>query len=173
LRGFTLIEILCVVVILGIASAVVIPNLGMQNDQYCSAAARVVMADLIYAQNQAIVTQSVTYVNFNTTGQTYSLLSVSPSTNPLAYLQNPVALGNYTRTFNSSVQPQLQSTTISSVSFDGNTTLAFDELGQPLSWTAATNSTAPLANSGSIVIQSGTVSITVSIEPYTANLTAQ
>jgi hypothetical protein len=161
------------VLILGIASALVIPNLTMRDDLYCNAAARIVMADLIYAQNQAIVTQSVTYATFNTSAQTYSLLSVSPSTNPLVYLQDPVALANYTRTFNSTAQSQLQNATMSSVNFDGNTTLAFDELGQPLSWSASTRTTAPLVNSGSIMIQSGTYSITVSIEPYTANLTAQ
>ena len=53
-RGFTLVEILCVVVILGIASAIIIPQLGTHDDMKVAAAARTVMADLIYAQNTAI-----------------------------------------------------------------------------------------------------------------------
>src|SRR4051812_1277839 len=62
--AFTLVEILMVVIILGIASAVIVPNLGTRNDMNVAAAARVVMADLMYAQNRAIVTQSMTYVQF-------------------------------------------------------------------------------------------------------------
>jgi prepilin-type N-terminal cleavage/methylation domain-containing protein len=172
-RGFTLIEILAVVVILGIASALVIPQLGMRNDQYCQAASRVVMADLIYAQNYAIVNQSMTYVQFTANGQTMTLYSASPSTIPAPYLTNPVSLTNYTRTFNSSSTPQLQNVTLGTVSFDGQTTVAFDELGAPYSWTSSTNSTAGFVNTGTIKLTSGTYSMTVSIEPYTANLTAQ
>src|SRR5215475_9916349 len=53
-RGFTLVEILAVVVILGIASAIIIPQIGSRDDMKAAAAARVLIADLIYAQNLAI-----------------------------------------------------------------------------------------------------------------------
>lgn len=170
--GFTLVEVLAVVVILGIASAMVMPYLGTRNDQYVQAAARVAMADLIYAQNQAIVTQTTQYVQFDTTAQTYSLLTASPATSPLVYATNPTSTQNYLRKFNSSTTPQLQNVTLNTVNFDGKTTMAFDELGQPLSWDPATNTTAPFVGTGTIVLQSGTFSMTVSVEPYTANFTA-
>ena len=172
-KAFTLIEILAVIAILGIASALIIPNMGMQNDQYSQAASRVIMADLIYAQNQAIVTQSMVYVTFDSSGQSISLLTASPANTPLAYMANPVTLQNYTRTFNSSSMPQLQNVTLGTVSFDNMTTIAFDELGAPYSWNSSGNTTTGLVNTGTIQISSGAYSMTISVEPYTANLTAQ
>src|SRR5690349_20972120 len=100
-RGFTLAEILCVVVILGIASAVVVPNLGTRNDQIVTAGARVIMADLMYAQNQAIVTQSMQYVKFDTTNQQYSLTSTAPNVTPVVYVLNPTTQANYITAFSS------------------------------------------------------------------------
>ena len=53
--GFTLVEILVVVIILGIAGAIIVPSIGTRNDLKAAAAARVIMADLIYTQNLAIM----------------------------------------------------------------------------------------------------------------------
>src|SRR5688572_5754245 len=61
-RGFTLIEILTVIVILGIASAVIAPQIGSRDDIKAKAGARVVIADLLYAQNMAIAKQAYYYV---------------------------------------------------------------------------------------------------------------
>src|SRR4051794_19271606 len=77
--GFTLIEILAVVVILGIASAIIVPQIGSRDDQKAASAARVVMADLLYAQNRAIATQKTHYVLFDTGAQVYRIFdSLSP-----------------------------------------------------------------------------------------------
>src|SRR3982751_6922276 len=70
-KGFTLIEILTVVVILGIAAAAVIPELGTRDDLKIASTARNVMGDLMYAQNRAIATQKKHYVQFS--GSTYTL----------------------------------------------------------------------------------------------------
>ena len=81
-RAFTLIEILVVVVILGIAATLVIPKLSSAGDLNAASAARVVLADLNYAQNCAITTQKPCFVSFSksTNSDTYSLLdSVAPS----------------------------------------------------------------------------------------------
>src|SRR6476661_4283988 len=78
-RGFTLVEILAVLVIIGIASAIVIPQLATRDDLRAAAAARILVADLIYAQNMAISQQRPIYVRFDKANNKYSLLSVANS----------------------------------------------------------------------------------------------
>ena len=80
-RGFTLVEILAVLVILGVASAMIIPQIGSRDDLKTASMARVVMADLLYAQNRAVSLQQVHYVRFDTVGGRYEVLeSMSPET---------------------------------------------------------------------------------------------
>src|SRR4051812_24800357 len=100
-RGFTLVEILAVVVIIGIASAIVIPQIGSRDDLKGAAAARVLVADLIYAQNLAVATQSTTYVKFDTANNKYSLLTVANSGGD-TFAKHPLTQQNYTVTFGSS-----------------------------------------------------------------------
>src|SRR5438874_2544168 len=77
-RGFTLIEILCMVVVLGIASLVILPQITTRDDLKVAAAARALMADLLYAQNRSIALQKMHYVRFNNNG-TYDVLdSIGP-----------------------------------------------------------------------------------------------
>src|SRR4051794_29157191 len=83
-KGFTLVEILVVIIILGIASAMIIPQLGSRDDLVVSAAARMMMADMIYAQNRAISLQKPHYVRFD--GQQYTVsdtTAITPITHPV------------------------------------------------------------------------------------------
>jgi prepilin-type N-terminal cleavage/methylation domain-containing protein len=171
--AFTLVEILMVVIILGIASAVIVPNLGTRNDMNVAAAARVVMADLMYAQNRAIVTQSMTYVQFDVAGQAYAILSNKPNVAPLAYVMNPVTGQNYLTKFNNASNPGLQPAKLQTISVDGKACIAFDELGQPYSWDSATGNSTALVNPATIPVKCGTFLLTVYVEPYTGALTVQ
>jgi prepilin-type N-terminal cleavage/methylation domain-containing protein len=169
-QGFTLIEILSVVVILGIVSAVIIPVIGSRDDLKVAAAARVLMSDLIYAQNRAIATQSMQYVKFDVAGKRYSVLSaVSPSE---AVIKHPVRHDDYITRLGAGGTPGLEQVTLESASFDGRTILAFDEMGMPYAYNSATNSAAPLA-SGTVVLKCGTHSLTVKVEQYTGEITVQ
>jgi prepilin-type N-terminal cleavage/methylation domain-containing protein len=172
-RGFTLIEILVVVIILGIAAALVIPNLGTRNDQYVAAGSRVVMADLMYAQSQAIVTQNMVYVNFNTSTEQYTLTTTAPNVTPAVYITSPISNANYITKFASGTVPQLQRVSFNATAFDSNTCLAFDELGQPYSVNSSTGATALLATNGTIPLVCGSNSLTVYVEPYSGALSAQ
>src|SRR5437763_7201143 len=70
--GFTLVEVLAVVVIMGIAAAIAIPFMGTRDDLRVTAATRNVVADLIYAQNTAITTGVPVYVRFDSTANKYT-----------------------------------------------------------------------------------------------------
>ena len=164
-RGFTLIEILSVVVILGIVSAMIIPQLGTHDDSKVASAARAMMADIIYAQNSAVSKQQMFYVVFDKTNNKYDLAS---SVTPLTIITHPVTMNNYEQVFG--VAP-LDGVSMSSVSFDGKTTLGFDSLGVPYSVDLA--GIKQTLNSGSVVVSAKNASLTVSVLPYSGEVKIQ
>src|SRR5208337_4165297 len=125
-RAFTLIEVLIMVLILGIASAVILPEVSGQDDMNAAAAARTVMGDLLYAQNRAIAMQQYEYVVFNQAGQSYSLYdgtSAGPTTQPLTH---PINGTNYVMTFGQAGPNNVSSNvTLASVNFNSQSTIAF------------------------------------------------
>ena len=170
--AFTLVEVLVVVVIIGIASAVVVPQLSSRDDLRAAAAARVIMADLMYAQNMSITSQLHHYLVFNTTTQSYSVVNSAGMTTPINHPVNQTA---YTVNFGSGGSTALQSMTIDSVSFQGTgatvySTIGFDELGKPLAYTGSGGDQD--LSTGTVTIRSGSYKLQISIEPYTGQLSA-
>lgn len=169
IRGFTLVEILCVVVILGIASAIIIPQIGSRDDLKAAAAARTVMSDLMYAQNTAIAQQRRYYVQF--VGQQYSVLSRATDTGPLAIISHPVSKQSYTVTFGTA-QNGTDNVTLGTPDFGGGSAIiGFDDLGTPFAYDAGSNTANPLTTAGNITVTCGTETLTVAVEPYTGEAT--
>jgi len=166
-RGFTLIEILCVVVILGIASAIIIPQIGSRDDLVAASAARVIMADMIYAQNRAIVTQQSQYVSL--TSSQYTLMQKDASS-VLQSITNPVTQEPYTTVFGGTTSA-FKSVSIDSWSLGGPSVIGFDELGSPFAYDVSTATATPLTSAGTIVVKVGSASLTISIEPFTGEAT--
>lgn len=173
-RAFTLVEILVVVMILGVAAAVIVPQMGSRDDLKATAAARMVMADLIYAQNRAISTQTRHFVSFNTSTAPYSYRLVTAMT-PLTDISHPVTKApNYLVTFGAGGTAGLEDVTLGTVSIEGFTTVMFDELGVPYYYDPVAGTTTQISTSGGSTIQvkSGTFTVTVSVEPYTGEIKA-
>jgi MSHA pilin protein MshC len=164
-RGFTLIEILTVVVVIGIASAVILPQINSRDDQRAASAARELMADLLYAQNRSIAYQTRHYVQFNTATNSWQVMIDSGGA-PGAIITHPVNGTPYVISVGTGVMTKVS---LNSVNFDGNTTISFDPVGVPYSWSSS-GGNAVLA-SGSVVFKAGNYTMTVAIAPYSGEIT--
>lgn len=173
-RGFTLAEILVVVVILGIASALIVPQMGTRDDLKVAAAARLVMADLIYAQNRAITMQTMHYVRFDVTAtpRAYTLVTALPPVTSGDYVTHPINKTRYTVTLGAGGTPGLQDVTLISANFDSKTTIAFDALGTPYACDATGATAVPLTD-GRITLTSGSISMTITVQAYTGEISVQ
>lgn len=161
--GFTLVEILMVVVILGIVAGIIIPQIGSRDDLKLAAAARGIIADLSYAQSQAIATQTKQFVVF---GQTqYSIRRQNGAT--LQVVDHPINPGSFLVDYS---QGALAGVAITECDFDGQVTIGFDELGSPMAYNLSTKVLSTLTSTGTIRIQSGGQSLTIHIEPYTGEM---
>jgi prepilin-type N-terminal cleavage/methylation domain-containing protein len=167
-RAFTLVEILMVVLILAITSAIIVPQIGSRNDLKAAAAARVVMADLIWAQNRAISTQQKQYVVFS--GQNYTIY-YRDTDGTLKTCTNPVSLQTYTTSFGVKGTP-LSDVKISETPVFGTcSSVCFDEMGTPYGYDG-TNELS-LTSQGTIKLGCDTQALTITIEPYTGEASVQ
>jgi prepilin-type N-terminal cleavage/methylation domain-containing protein len=172
--GFTLVEILMVVVILGIASAIIIPSIGTRDDMRASAAARVLIADLIFAQNQAITTGRKVFVRFDVADNKYSLCSaVSPGGD--TYCEHPMTQSPYTQQFGPTKRGW-EAITIDSAVMNGvdplyktEFTVAFDEIGSPFVYCYDEDQTNDLAD-GTIVLRAGQFTKVIRISAATGEI---
>lgn len=164
-RAFTLVEILMVVVILGILAAIIVPQVGARDDLRVASAARVIIADLSYAQSMAITSQRKHFVAFDT--NQFSIQSRSSDLVSPSDIVHPVNPGSYVVSFSNG---PLAGVSIIESSFGDTATLGFDELGSPLSYDAESDITTTLSTPGTIRIQSGDRIMTISIEPYTGEM---
>lgn len=176
-QGFTLVEILAVVVILGIASAIIIPQMGTRDDMRVKAAARTLIADLIYAQNLAISTGQTVYIRFDVAGNSYSMLT-NPSNSKAKKgdpVQHPITQSDYVTAFGSNnrgwEQVKIDSAVMNGVdsNFRPEFTVGFDEIGSPHVWCYDLDQRNDL-NDGTIVLKAGQFKNTITITPATGEI---
>ncbi|MEM9066347.1 MAG: prepilin-type N-terminal cleavage/methylation domain-containing protein [Planctomycetota bacterium] len=78
--GYTLIEVLVVIVVMGIAGALVIPAVGSSDVLRTQTAVRTLISDLSFAQSDAIALQQQRAVEFDTDENQYRIRGVSGTT---------------------------------------------------------------------------------------------
>ena len=129
--GFTLVEILAVLIVLSIAAAVVLPRVSNMGDLQVAAAARMAMADLQFAQNEAIVSQRSVAVLFDLDNGQYELRYGDGQivTHPVNKMPFRVRLADNSGT---------DDVTILAAGFGDETYVTFDALGSPSSDGAVT-----------------------------------
>jgi type II secretion system protein H len=156
-NGFTLIEILIVVVIIGIAAMIAVPMMSSAASMQIRSAANIVAADLEYAKSMAISRGQNFSVVFDKNAESYSIKDQDGNT-----ISHPVKKGfPYTMDFRS--ESRLGQVDIVDAVFNPNSsqTITFDYLGSPYSGTSS-----PL-NSGIITLQAGGITKTITIQPVT------
>ncbi len=132
--AFTLVEILCVIVLLAIVAAIVLPGAASADESGVAAsAARTLMADLLYAQSRAISTHACHYVVFDSTNDSYSVqfcsgASALPVTDPETS-QPMNSSNNLTR---------LGGATITQFNVGPNAGIVFDAMGIPYAYSPTT-----------------------------------
>lgn len=154
-RAYTLIEVLIVVAILGVVSAVVVPHMLTAGSLGVQAAARVVVADILYAQNDAIAAQAGRKIVFTPADDKYELQDAGGAILTAQWINGEA--NNYVVDF--SDDTRFQGVEIKSASFaGGGTTLEFDDLGGPV-------------NGGTVVIEYNDQEYRITVAPFTGRVT--
>lgn len=145
--GFTVLELLIVVVILAIAAVTAIPMMSSAGSIQIRSAANKLAADLEYAKSLAISRGQNYSVVFDTTAESYRIEDTfgvavdHPVKKGFKYIVNLANEG-------------LDRVDLYSADFNGNPNVIFDCLGSP-------------DNGGTVTLQAGGMTMTVSVEPVT------
>jgi prepilin-type N-terminal cleavage/methylation domain-containing protein len=158
--GFTLAEILIVVLIIAIAAMIAVPMMGSMDSMQIRTAANMIAADLEYAKSMAISRQENYSVVFGPASDYYKICDASGT-----IIGHPVKKGLFKYEVNFSTDSRLDKVVIESANFDSSSTITFDSLGSPHSGSA----TLPhyLNDEGAISVKAGDFTMTVRVEPVT------
>ena len=179
-RSYTLIELLIVIGILGIASSLLIPHLVNRDSMNVQAAVRLVIGDLCFAQSDALAHQEMRRVHFYDDGRGYCIVRIKDSAelsqafdeNTAEYVHDPLAsgaeIGHYIVDF--STDSRFRGVRISDVEVDGDdmtngADLHYDQLGGTI-----TSGSTP-GSGGYIEVESGEDRYRITISPFTGKLT--
>lgn len=167
--AYTLIEVLVVVVILGIAGAMVIPAMGSTGVLKIQGALRSIVSDITFAQCDAVAFQEKRAIVFDTTNSSYALVqvpgnTVDAATNTMYDPTKPT--GKWEVNF--ITDPRWGDARITAADFGAGTkTLIFDGLGGPVT-DASSNNPGP---GGTITVTGSGASWTITVEAFTGRVT--
>lgn len=167
-RGYTLVEVLVVVVVLGIAGAMVIPSMDQAGVLRTQGAVRSVVSDIMFAQGDAVAAQQGRAVVFSPDLNEYRVCAVLGST---IDIDNDVLFDHYgggNRYVVSLDQPEFGNSRIIGASFDGTgPIIVFDEMGAPVT---AVGGSSP-SSGGTVTIEGQYHRFVVRVESFTGRVT--
>jgi len=126
-RGFTLVELLTVVIVIGIAAALAVPMFSQTADSRLRGAGSMLVADAGFAQVESISHgDDLRLMVFDNAGDTYHIASVSDTATPIT---NPITKQPYLVDYSNAAANSLQGVTIDSYALDGDDELGFTVYG--------------------------------------------
>jgi prepilin-type N-terminal cleavage/methylation domain-containing protein len=155
-HGFTLVELIALMVITSIVAAVAVPALASMTAARRRVAARMVQRDIAFARERALATGTVHWVVFAAGADTYSVLAVDPADPGRAgatAIADPATGREMLVRLNSG---EFAGVDLTGAAFGAGSELGFDWLGRPLGAGAVL-----LATPGSVTM-SGGYTVTVS-----------
>jgi prepilin-type N-terminal cleavage/methylation domain-containing protein len=172
-RAYTLIEVLIVVTVLGLAGALLTPLLGNRGDFDVQAAVRMLVADLTFAQSDALAMQELRRVHFYEDGTGWCLVSIDESeisssfdASSANYLSDPLAGSERQLAYIVQLgDGRFGGAHIESVEIDGTKReVTFDELGGTVAPSGLPGS------GGSIVLSAPGVRYRIDLAPVTGKI---
>ena len=142
-HGYTLIELLLVVALLGLAATLLIPNMVGRDAMRVQAAVRKIIGDLSFAQSDALAHQEYRRVHFYADGRGYCIERVTQATyaddfdpDTADYISDPISSttgsgGRFITDF--SIDSRFEGVVITAVNIDaGGSQVVYDPLGGTL-----------------------------------------
>lgn len=166
--GYTLIEVLVVVVILGIAGALVIPAMGDTGVLKVQGALRSIVADITFAQSDAAAFQEKRAVVFDVAANRYSVVQVPGNTVDVANntMFDPTRPdGRLGCSF--SADGRFGDARLNAVDFGGSSTLIFDAMGGPV---ADASGNTP-GTGGTVRVFGSKTAWVITVEAFTGRVT--
>lgn len=180
-RAYTLIELLMVITVLGISGALLIPRLVDADTFTVQAAVRSVVADLTFAQTDALAMQRIRRFQFlrDESGRLHGYAILAPTNQALydagfdpdaaEYLDSPTSVGSgglFIVDFDA--DDRFSGVEIEDVDFQGRDWVAFDALGGPL-----TTAGQPLSSGGEVRMRGESGAYLLRLSGFTGKITVE
>lgn len=162
-RGFTLVELVIVITILGLLVVVAVPNRSATDEVSLRAASRRLASDLRYAQGQSIARRIRHGVRFELAEKRYAVVATGRG----EPVEDPGARG-HALVVSFKDPSAAHGVTLVSASFDGSPEVSFDSFGVPSNLAGR-----EIRRAGLVVLACGGMTSTVEVAPGTGKVTVR